>query len=186
MINSISILEDLSFLIDCFLCLVRERPDVQLKIKAGGIYRDALVNRIEHASCRQIRLLPWSEPDTVPGYMNTIDIGILALRQTTKVNRAKSPTKLFEYMAMKKPVISTSFGEISHIIRNRENGMLADKKEDFVAAMKELMDSPALRHHLAENALDDIRTRYSLHTAGETLASLLYTHVPAFKHDKKA
>jgi len=54
--------------------------------------------------------------------------GLLPLIQDTKFNKSKSPTKLFEYMAMAKATVSSDIGESSYVIKDGDNGFLAKNK----------------------------------------------------------
>ena len=51
--------------------------------------------------------------------------------QDSMFNNGKSPTKMFEYMAMKCAVIASDVGEAAHIIENGANGLKAQEIKDL-------------------------------------------------------
>ncbi len=64
------------------------------------------------------------------------------------------PLSMLEAMAMKKVIIGSQAGAISEIIRDHKNGLLVNpgSSEEIVQALAEVMQNPALRERLAENA----------------------------------
>ncbi len=65
-----------------------------------------------------------------------------------------SPTKLFEYMAMERPVIASRLGQIADIIIDGENGMLVEPNDakSLAQAIEELANDETMRVHLGEAA----------------------------------
>lgn len=99
----------------------------------------------------------------------------MPLIQNTKFNRAKSPTKLFEYMAMAKPTVSSEIGEAGRIIQNGVNGFLAKTKEGFIEGMERLIINPDLRKDMGDKARKTVEERYSLDVLTKQLSEILKT-----------
>jgi len=60
-----------------------------------------------------------------------------------------SPMKLFEYMACMVPVVTSNRGQMSELIRHRENGLLcSDSAEDVLAQLKTIRDNPEFAQEL--------------------------------------
>ena len=117
----------------------------------------------------RIRCYDWIAPDKIPDCLSDIDIGLLPLIHNSKFNRAKSPTKLFEYMAMAKPTVSSNIGEATHIIKDGESGFLARTKEDFIEKMEILIKDKDLRQRIGQNARKSVEEEYSLNVLGKKL-----------------
>jgi glycosyltransferase involved in cell wall biosynthesis len=117
----------------------------------------------------------WIPPDEIPDYLSHIDIGLLPLVQDTKFNKSKSPTKLFEYMAMAKPTVSSNIGEAAEIIQDGENGFLAKDKEEFIKKMQILIEDSTLRQEMGDKACKTIENNYSLKVLGKRLYEILRT-----------
>ncbi len=168
MINRRETVDNLEFLIECFDVIHKKHPAAELWIKGGGILADRLKEKLNAA----VTYFPWSVMQTIPHHLDSIDIGIVPLRENNRFHRAKSPTKIFEYMAKGKPVIASPLGEAEHIIRHRHNGLLAQDKDSFVAAMEALIRESHLRVRLGENAVKTIEDTYSMTALGERLAKI--------------
>lgn len=73
------------------------------------------------------------------------------------------PVALLEYGLNKKPVVSTSVGEIPMIIKNGENGFLVPKYEAnvFYEALTKLIDDDLLRKKIGNNLFQTIQQNHS-------------------------
>jgi glycosyltransferase involved in cell wall biosynthesis len=69
-------------------------------------------------------------------------------------------TKILEYMASSRPIVSTSKGceglEVSH----EEDIIIADTDENFVSAIRNLLEDEALAKHLGEKAYQLVSAKY--------------------------
>jgi glycosyltransferase involved in cell wall biosynthesis len=83
-----------------------------------------------------------------------------------------SPLKIFEAMAMGKPVVASAQGQISELITHRQNGMLYEPGDQagFVNCVSELIADPDLRRRLGDEARRTMREHYTwTHNAGKIL-----------------
>lgn len=166
--------ENVKFIIDCFSILKKKCHNIVLELVGGGTYIGDLrkaISELEDDNC--ITFKGWIHPEKIPECLSTIDIGLMPLIQNTRFNRAKSPTKLLEYMAMGKPSISSDIGEAHNIIENGKNGMLSRNKEEFIDKMESLVADDELRRSIGQSAIETIRERYSLSIAGKKLYEIL-------------
>ena len=88
-------------------------------------------------------------PDHIADYLQLLDIMVFP-----SLFSEGCPLALLEGMAMGKPVIGSRAGAMPEIIRDRENGLLVNpgSAEEIADAIMTLIESPALRQRLAENA----------------------------------
>ncbi len=166
--------ENIKFILDCFSALADKYDNIFMNIAGEGKYFieiNAYIASSKHKN--RIKIDNWIPPDEIPGYLSNIDIGLLPLIQDTKFNRAKSPTKLFEYMAMAKPTISSNIGEPSYIINDGNNGFLANSKGEFIEKMIMLIDSLILRNNIGDNARKLAETNYCLKVLTKQLYDIL-------------
>ncbi|MCK4994147.1 MAG: glycosyltransferase [Candidatus Omnitrophica bacterium] len=165
--------ENIGFLIECFKTVNAAYPKTRLEIRGDGIFYETVNDLVNNCGNSNISLKPWIDPENIPEYLQEIDIGIMPLIQDTKFNKAKSPTRLFEYMAMAKPVVASCIGETKEIIDSGVNGLLADTKEDFVKSMKFLIENGNIRKTLGENSRKTIEDKFSLKkVAGELVEKI--------------
>ena len=108
-------------------------------------------------------------PDAVPEAMAQHDIGVFPLYRDVPWTRAKSPTKLFEYMAMRMAIAASPTGEAGRVLENGVDGLTVANRGEFTEALARLVADSELRVRLGENAHRKVVTRYSL---GRLLRSL--------------
>jgi glycosyltransferase involved in cell wall biosynthesis len=165
---------NLRFIIDSFAFLARRYENIYLTLAGEGRYYEKIKEEINNISRKErININSWIHPDKMTFYLDSIDIGLLPLIQNTKFNRAKSPTKLFEYMAMAKPTVSSHIGEAPYLIKDGDNGFLAKTKEEFIDKMQKLIEDPALRERMGKNARQTVEENYSLKVLGKRLYEIL-------------
>jgi glycosyltransferase involved in cell wall biosynthesis len=166
--------ENIRFLLDCFSAVADQYGHAMLSLAGKGSYFDAVRREIDgHKHKDRIEVRSWIPPDKMPEYLSTVDVGLLPLIQDTKFNKAKSPTKLFEYMSMTKPVIASDIGEAKSIIREKETGLLAKGRNEFIAGMCFLIENPDLRQSIGKKAREDAESHYSLEFLGKKMAEIV-------------
>jgi len=155
--------ENINFLIDCFAEVYKKYPFVRLEIVGTGRYFSEIhKTALKFAKNGNISVRGWIEPENIPSYLLGVDIGVLPLVQNMKFNLAKSPTKLFEYMAMSKPVVSSALGEAAHVISEGKNGLLARNREEFINKLNLLVSDDKTRVEMGLNARKSVEENYSL------------------------
>ncbi len=80
--------------------------------------------------------------------------------------------KIIEYMAMGKPVVSTSKGAegIDYILN--KNIIIEDNIDYFSERIQELIDSESKRKYIGKNAMDLIKQRYSWNLYQKSMNSI--------------
>jgi glycosyltransferase involved in cell wall biosynthesis len=100
----------------------------------------------------------------VPAYLDACDILVSPHVPATDGSEFfGSPTKLFEYLSMAKPVIASRLGQIADVIRDQENGLLVEPG-----------DASALAHAIEKLAHDE-SLRAQLGAAGRQTVLEQYT-----------
>lgn len=166
-------IQNISFMLECFRELRQTHEHIFLDIVGDGIYRNEFNTLLRGYPDKNIRVKGWITPDEMPKYLESIDIGLYPVAVDSKFNKSKSPTKLFEYMSMSKPTVSSSIGEPAGIIRDNYNGFLADNKSRFIDSMRRMANDMDLRKNIGYNARKTIEESYSLSCAGDKICSLL-------------
>jgi glycosyltransferase involved in cell wall biosynthesis len=74
-----------------------------------------------------------------------------------------SPVKVFEYMAMGKPIVASQLGQITELLRHAETGILVEPGDanELAHVLGELADQPDICHRLGEAARAEAVTRHS-------------------------
>ena len=87
--------------------------------------------------------------------------------------------KIYESMAAKIPVVSTSLGAEGLDIRDGENIAIADSPEEFAEQCLALLDDPGARERMARNAWEMIAACYSWEVVSSKFEQLLLHDPPA-------
>ena len=97
--------------------------------------------------------------ETIPSYLKGMDIMVIP-RASMPITEYAIPSKLSEYMAMGKVVVTTAVGGTIEIIRDRENGILIppeDIPENLVKSFVLLKSDPELKKKIEINALSFVK-----------------------------
>jgi glycosyltransferase involved in cell wall biosynthesis len=162
--------DNLRFILDIFSELAEKHGNIFLSLAGEGRYFNETMLRV--GACKHKERIfnrGWIPFERIPSYLSGIDIGLLPLIQNTRFNLAKSPTKLFEYMAMAKPAVSSGIGEAAGIIRDGIDGFLARGREEFTEKMDKLIRDPSLRLQMGAEARRTVEEKYSLDVLGRKL-----------------
>ena len=130
--------------------------DGELKPKVEEIIkRDNMQNHVIFTG-----MVPYSE---VPAYLAACDV-----LHTPCINNADSseyfgsPTKLFEYMGMSKPIVATNVGQQADVLQERENALLINEKspEEIAEAIGRLHQDEELANKIATQARRDAVSKW--------------------------
>jgi len=125
--------------------------DGELKPKVEEIIkRDNVENKVIFTG-----LVPFAE---VPAYLSACDVlHSPCINNEDSSEYFGSPTKLFEYMGMEKPIVATSVGQQTDVINHKENGLLINEKspEEIAEAIELLKKEEDLRMNISKNTRID-------------------------------
>lgn len=100
---------------------------------------------------------------SIPQYMSLCDILVSPCINNPDFDLFNSPAKLFEYMAMGKPIVATNVGQQAEVIIDGYNGILCEERspEALAEAIIKLYENPELREKCAINARKDAVEKHS-------------------------
>jgi glycosyltransferase involved in cell wall biosynthesis len=127
------------------------RNDLHLLIVGDGPARgglEALANELGVA--QQVTVTGVVQRDVMPQYVAAFDIAL-----QPAVTAYASPLKLFEYMALGKPVLAPDAANIMEVLHDGENGLMF-RGEGFDVALDALVADEALRQRLGAAARETI------------------------------
>ena len=90
----------------------------------------------------------------IPLYIAAMDTAVTLFPPTLNNQFHGSPVKIFEYMAMKKAIITTKIGQLKEIFTDGYNGFLVDQEDEEGVAKRilEIYSDEQLKKRLGENA----------------------------------
>jgi glycosyltransferase involved in cell wall biosynthesis len=86
--------------------------------------------------------------------------------------------KIFEAMAAKIPVVSTSIGAEGLSVEHGRNIYLADTPEEFAQRCLELLDVPERREQMAQAAFELVKAKFSWEHAARVFEATLEQEAP--------
>ncbi len=150
----------LEALAPALLRLKRERP-FELRV-IGGEAR--LPPELE------ARLVPWSAATEVAD-LQPLDVGLMPLHDD-EWSRGKCGMKALQYMALGIPPVVAPVGVNATLVRHGENGLHARSEDEWVEALRRLLDEPALRARLGAEARRTVEAAYSATVVAPRVAQL--------------
>lgn len=116
----------------------------------GGLDRTLLTGVVEHE--RALELLACCDVCVSPHVPNPDGSPFFG-----------SPTKLFEYMGLGKPIVASDLDQIGEVIAHERSGLLVAPGDvgSAAAAIQRLLDNEGLREQLASGALECATAQYS-------------------------
>ncbi|HQP98912.1 MAG TPA: glycosyltransferase family 4 protein [bacterium] len=165
--------QNVQMILRAFPEVVRKVPGARLWIVGDGRLWDRfqadLADRVDFP-VKTTRAVP---PDQMPEILRQADVGLLPIAEDTEWAAAKSPTKLFEYMASGLAVVAGNIGEVRQVIEHGTDGFLAQNEEEFVDCLVRVGRDASLRKRIGMNARLKAEREYSLPVLGSRLAEFL-------------
>ena len=119
----------------------------------------------------QVEVLPWAEATEVES-ISDCQVGVMPLLDSLW-ERGKCGYKLIQYMACGLPVVASGVGVNPEIVRNGENGFLADTPPEWVNALGNLLSDSALRMQMGAMGRQRVENEYCIQKTGPRMAQLL-------------
>ncbi len=145
-----------------FYRVLKEIPDAKLLIVGDGVQRVELENIITKLNLAGKVIITGFQPHkSIPDYINQADICISTF-PLTNATRDIFPTKIIQYLACGKPVVSTRLHGLVGIIKGEEHGIVyTDNPDEMVSKIISLLKSGEDRKRLGQNAINYVRQYHS-------------------------
>lgn len=149
-------------LIDAFQIVKKEISNTILVLIGGGEDIGSLKNYVnKKGMAESVIFIGRVKSEDIPNYIKIADVTVDPIRDTA-VNKARSPLKIFESMAMGVPVITSDIGDRSDILQNGKSGLLvmAGNSNQLAEGIIYLLNDQNLRNKLIKNASKRINDFY--------------------------
>lgn len=123
---------------------------------------------------RRVLFSEWGKRSAVLERLANADIGIV-YSSDTQFERCKCPGKLFEYMSMKLPVVTTNVGEAATTVREAGCGLevSVDNPDSLATALDYLVRNRAIRRKMGEKGRNYLLTKQSFSNLSARLAEYI-------------
>lgn len=163
------------------LRLAAERDDVYFLLVGKGPQRPAVEARCQESGQMARFRFAGSVPyDDVPLYLGLAEVGVAPFQPhchpaLQAAGFFWSPLKIFEYMAMGLPVVTTAIPPLDRIVRAGEEGLLVPEGDvaALARAIGELLDAPERARALGRSARERVAAEFSWERHCERLEGVL-------------
>lgn len=128
----------------------------------------------------------WRKPDEIPGKIAEAEVCLGIFGRTEKAGRVV-PHKIFQAMAMRRPVITASTPAVREFFKHGDNIYLCSEPypDTLAEAILELERNPELRGRIAEAGFHLVRDKYTPQALGKRLLCALDNHIFLHPFDRE-
>ena len=163
--------------VEILLRAVAQLPEVRAVI-IGGYPNDADLAKVRRLTSElslddRVEFTGQVEPSRVSPLLAAADLLILPVTGARSFTQYTSPMKLFEYMALGKPIVASDLSAIREVLRDGENAVLVepDSPGRLADGVRRVLGDRVLAGRIAHGAFDDA-AQYSWERRAERLEDL--------------
>lgn len=159
-------------LVEAMQKVVKKQPNTKL-VFLGNINRDDYERIKQKYSFDCIEVIGTVPYEKVADYINTADVCVELLQPIPRFVRVVA-TKIFEYMACGKPIVTSDFPEIRKVIEDAKCGILVDptNASEIADAIIYLLEHPEEGGKMEENGRKAFEERYNWEKMEERLLKI--------------
>lgn len=141
---------------------VRSRADIVFVFVGEGAEKEALVNFAKARELQNVRFLDPVSKSEARDFYALADVGLVPLRDIPGFE-AFIPSKMFEFMAMTRPVLASVSGEAAEILEKSGAAMVVYPEDDeaIAANVIALAGDPARRARMGQAGREFVCANYS-------------------------
>jgi glycosyltransferase involved in cell wall biosynthesis len=110
--------------------------------------------------------------DKVPEFLAAADLVAIMQKQTSASAQGQLPAKIFDAMAMAKPIIATAVSDIPKVLSGGCGLVISDNAVELAQAIKAIFGNPKLAEKMGQAARRKCISEYSYQAARPALASV--------------
>ena len=140
---------------------LKDRTDIVILLAGDGAERKRLAEEIVQRRLTNILMLGQLPKADMPKLWSVTDVSLVVLKKLD-LFKTVIPSKIFESMAMKKPIILGVQGEGAEIVSESGSGLCVEPEnvEQIVAAIRRLADDAALCQRLGESGYEFVKNHF--------------------------
>jgi glycosyltransferase involved in cell wall biosynthesis len=161
-VGLLSMARGLDFVIQALPTLIRKHPNVTVVIVGRGKAQARLQKLAKELNVEEhVYFEGYVDRELVPQYIASSDVGIIPYPYCSHWAHT-IPNKLFDYMAMSKPVLVSDIEPMKRIVSETRSGVIfqSSRIDSFCRAVGILLDERS-RRKMGENGEKAVRERYN-------------------------
>jgi glycosyltransferase involved in cell wall biosynthesis len=154
--------------------LLEDKPQIQFMLVGDGAERENLIKSKDKMGLKNVLMLPQQKKENIPEILAASDTCMVLLRKS-ELFKTVIPSKIFEAMAMEKPIVLGVQGESTGIISNADCGICIEPENSrqLADAILELSGDPEQTEKLGKNGGLFVRTHYNRDNLAMTYLDVL-------------
>ena len=157
--------------------LMESYKDIHFLLIGDGEERKNIIKKYHELNSKNLTILPLQTKEKIVGLIGKSEIGIV-IRKNLPVSKTMISAKMFEYLAMKKPVIfSTGMAEDARLAEKFGFGLVIQPEDPYKlknAILKLYLDEN-LRKKMGENGLKAVKQIYNRKILAEKMLNIIYS-----------
>jgi len=155
---------------------LKDRSEISFVIVGDGAERSSLIEQAALRGLENVVFAGQLSPDQVGGILQATDIALVLLKQSP-VFETVIPSKMFEAMAVSRPMILGVRGEAKELLERGQCGIAItpESGEELARAVANLADDPDLRRRLGNAGHELVRREFDRKTLALRYLRLLET-----------
>jgi len=150
--------------------------DIHFLLVGDGATKESLTAKCQELGLKNVTMMPFQARSEIAKLISLSTLGLLVLKRDWLFETA-IPVKMFEYFAMKKPVIfATRKGEGSKIVEDHDCGLVIEPEDsaELKAAILKLYADRDLGKRLGENGYRAVQQYYSRDIMAERMLNVIF------------
>jgi glycosyltransferase involved in cell wall biosynthesis len=149
-------------------------PAVRFVLVGRGPDKDAALALTQQCNLDNVTFVDWVEREELPMHVARADV-CLGVFGTTPQSQMTVQNKIYEALAMRKPIITADSPTVRAVFRHLEHVFLCERAnpQALADAIRALQCDPALRQRLAENGYRLFHAQFDLMHNGQRYAAHL-------------
>ena len=140
---------------------VRHIPDILFLVLGEGAQKKKIEKLVRQKNLPNVRVLPGVSKEKISDYYALTDLNLVTLRNRP-LFQTVIPSKIFEIMAMERPILCTVDGECRQIIEQAECGIFVEPEntDQMVQAIKNLWQEKSQLIIMGKNGRRFVKTHF--------------------------
>jgi len=128
--------------------------DIIFLFIGAGAEKEKLLSLKEKLDLKNVIFLPMQNKEDIKRYISVLDVALVNLKKDDNFKKV-IPSKIFEQVALKKPILLGVDGEAREIIEKYNAGLYfePENRDDFIEKLLILKNNKELYNQLSENGL---------------------------------
>jgi len=154
------------------LITAMEQVDGPARLLIVGAHQSDYVDKLRSLAGNQVHFYPQQPFSELPKWIAAADIFVIPQQQTPG-SEGQLPAKLFDAMAMGKPIIATDVSDISHILSDCGRIVEPGQPKEIAAAINEMLNNPETREEWGSKARERCIMKYSIDAMAPKLEEII-------------